>query len=120
MVDATESALLNQVFVGQERVTRDEIYRRAAAGELPAAVLSHIDSLPEGEYAQEEVEEALNAIPQPGEDEELRPLGEPTDTTGDFATEHDDTTTGPDLDSGPEGVREEESPRGLGGADITR
>lgn len=64
----------------------------------------------------------MTAPPQPGEHERLPALGDPTDTTdnvGDFATEHDDTTTGPDLDSGPEGVREEESPRGLGGADIS-
>ncbi|WP_213452225.1 hypothetical protein [Rhizomonospora bruguierae] len=70
MVDATVSDLLDQVFVGQERATQDEIYRRAAAEELPPAVLSHIAALPEGEYAQDEVEEALNTIPRPGEDEE--------------------------------------------------
>jgi hypothetical protein len=119
MVDATTAALLDQMFIGQERVTRDEIYRRASAGDLPATVLTRIDALPEGEYAQEEVEEALTATSEPGGGG-LAPLGDPDDTTGDFAEEHDDTTTGPDLDSGPEGVREEESPRGLGGADLER
>lgn len=72
MVDASVSDLLDQVFVGQERATRAEIYRRAQAEDLPAAALTQINALPEGEYAQDEVEEALNALPQPGEDEEAR------------------------------------------------
>lgn len=111
MVSQSVSNLLDQVFVGQERVTSDEIQRRAAAEELPAAVLAQLAALPEGEYAQDEVEEALDAL--------RRPLGDPSDTGGDFASEHNDTTTGPDLE-GPEGVREAESPRTLGGMDITR
>ncbi|WP_213452227.1 hypothetical protein [Rhizomonospora bruguierae] len=56
--------------------------------------------------------------PRPEGAEKLPPLGDPEDTTGDFATEHDDTTTGPDLDTGgPENTREDDSPHGLGGAD---
>lgn len=52
-------ALLDEVYVGQERVSRDEIYRRAVAAELPAESITALDALPEGEYAQDEVVEAL-------------------------------------------------------------
>ena len=51
--------ILDEAFSAQERVTRDELYRRAVAVEAPSAVLSALDSLPEGEYAQDEVADAL-------------------------------------------------------------
>jgi hypothetical protein len=51
--------LLDEVYVSQERVSRDEIYRRAVAAELPGDVVTALAALPEGEYAQDEVEEAL-------------------------------------------------------------
>jgi len=52
-------AILDEVYVGLERVSRDEIHRRAVAADAPAVVLSALDALPEGEYAQDEVAEAL-------------------------------------------------------------
>ena len=51
--------LLDEVFVADERVTRDEIVRRATAADLPASTLSRLDALPEGEYAYDEVVEAV-------------------------------------------------------------
>jgi hypothetical protein len=51
--------LLDELFVGIERVSRAEIYRRAIAAELPADVLSRINALPEGEYAIDEAAELL-------------------------------------------------------------
>jgi Family of unknown function (DUF6158) len=81
--------LLDEVYVGEERVSRDEIYRRAVAAELPGPMVTTLEKLPEGEYAQDEVLEALAQVgpPQaepgegvPGEqlsDEDLlRELGE--------------------------------------------
>ncbi|GAA4258127.1 DUF6158 family protein [Dactylosporangium darangshiense] len=51
--------LLDDVYAGQGRVSRSEIYRRAVAMNLPAEVVTVLESLPEGEYAQEEAGEAL-------------------------------------------------------------
>lgn len=51
--------LLDDVYASQERVSREVIYRRAVALDLPADLISVLDTLPEGEYAQEEVSEAL-------------------------------------------------------------
>ena len=55
--------LLDEIFVSDERVTRDEIVRRATAAELPAVTLSRLDALPEGEYAYDEVLDALRELP---------------------------------------------------------
>jgi len=55
----TLDELLDEVYSGQERLTRDEIHRRAVAADLPAEDLSAIDSLPEGEYSQDEAGEAV-------------------------------------------------------------
>ena len=52
-------SLIDQVYGGQERLTRDEIYRRAVVAEMPAETLSALDALPEGEYAYDEVAAAL-------------------------------------------------------------
>jgi hypothetical protein len=52
-------ATLDEVFMRQERLTRDEIQRRAVAAAAPVDVINALDGLPEGEYAQEEVAEAL-------------------------------------------------------------
>jgi hypothetical protein len=52
-------ALLDEVYIGQERVSRDEIYRRAVAADLPGELITALDTLPEGEYAQDEVVDAL-------------------------------------------------------------
>ncbi|MFF4877678.1 MULTISPECIES: hypothetical protein [unclassified Micromonospora] len=51
--------LLDDIYRGQERVTQAEIYRRAVAAELPPDLLARIDSLPEGEYAVDEVSDLL-------------------------------------------------------------
>ncbi|GIH12849.1 hypothetical protein Raf01_10210 [Rugosimonospora africana] len=51
--------LLDEVYSGQERMTRDDIYRRAVAASLPAEVIVALTALPEGEYAQDEVSESL-------------------------------------------------------------
>jgi Family of unknown function (DUF6158) len=81
--------LLDEVYVGEERVSRDEIYRRAVAAQLPGPLVTALEKLPEGEYAQDEVEEALGQVgppeAEPGEgvpaerlpdDDLLRELGE--------------------------------------------
>jgi hypothetical protein len=60
-MDGVDS-ILDEVYVGRERVSRDEIHRRAVAADAPADVLSALDALPEGEYAQDEVTEALGQL----------------------------------------------------------
>jgi hypothetical protein len=106
-------ALLDEAFRGQDRLSRDEIYRRAVAAELPAGSLTRIDALPEGEYDQDEVAEALRQHQVPGDDDPNY-VDEP-----DFADEHD-TTTADSRVSAHEDLPdlEQESPRGLGGMDI--
>jgi hypothetical protein len=54
--------LLDDVYMSQERMTRDDLHRRAVANNLPAEVIVALDALPEGEYAQDEVSEALAQI----------------------------------------------------------
>jgi hypothetical protein len=54
--------LLEDVYMSQERMTRDDLHRRAVASNLPAEVIVALDALPEGEYAQDEVSEALAQI----------------------------------------------------------
>jgi len=56
-------ALLDEAYSGQERLTRDEIARRAIAADLPADEMARIDALPEGEYAEDEALEALRQLP---------------------------------------------------------
>jgi hypothetical protein len=58
--------LLDELYGSQERVTRDVIHRRAVSLDLPADVIVALDTLPEGEYAQEEVTEALAQLAGPG------------------------------------------------------
>jgi hypothetical protein len=53
--------LLEEAFVGRERISRDELQRRAIAADLPADELARVDALPEGEYALDEAAEALRA-----------------------------------------------------------
>ncbi|MFY1633489.1 hypothetical protein ACN27F_09440 [Solwaraspora sp. WMMB335] len=52
--------LLDDIYLGKERVSRAEIARRAVAADLPADLLTRISALPEGEYAQDEAEEVLH------------------------------------------------------------
>lgn len=54
--------LLDDIYAGRERVSRAEIQRRAVVAELPAGLMSRVDSLPEGEYAQDEASEALRLV----------------------------------------------------------
>jgi hypothetical protein len=54
--------LLDQIYAGHERISRDEIYRHAVAAELPARALTALDALPEGEYAQDEIAAAVAEI----------------------------------------------------------
>ncbi len=64
-------ALLDEVFTRQERLSRDEIHRRAVAADAPVEVMNALDELPEGEYAQDEVADAVGQLsgepePTPG------------------------------------------------------
>jgi hypothetical protein len=52
--------LLDEAFRGQDRVTSDELRRRAVAAELRAEPRSRVEALPEGEYAADEAAEALS------------------------------------------------------------
>jgi hypothetical protein len=52
--------LLDELFAGQERVAREEVVRRAVAADLPANLRIRLEGLPEGEYALDEVAEALD------------------------------------------------------------
>lgn len=53
--------LLEDIFLGKERLSRREIHHRAVAAELPADLMVRVDALPEGEYALDEAAEALRA-----------------------------------------------------------
>ena len=52
---------LDAAYEGRERISSLDLQRRAIAADLPAELLTRIDSLPEGEYAQDEAAEALRA-----------------------------------------------------------
>jgi hypothetical protein len=72
------SELVDELYAAQERIDRDEIYRRAVAAELPSDDMAVLDRLPEGEYAEDELNEAIAQIATPG----ASPLSideEPTD-----------------------------------------
>jgi hypothetical protein len=69
MIMATTEALLelvDELYAGQERIDRDEIYRRALAAELPSDDMAVLDRLPAGEYAEDELNEAIAQIAKPG------------------------------------------------------
>jgi Protein of unknown function (DUF2795) len=53
---------LDELFVTDVRMSREEIVRKATAAGLPAVALSRLDALPEGEYAYDEVVEAVRLI----------------------------------------------------------
>lgn len=69
----TIDELLDEIFAGQERVSRDEIQRRAVAARLAADDLTALDGLPEGEYTQDE---AADALGHPSTGVETAPLTE--------------------------------------------
>lgn len=56
------SSILDEIFVGQERLSRDEIYRRAQITGTSVEMVEAFDALPEGEYAQDEVAEAIERV----------------------------------------------------------
>jgi hypothetical protein len=64
-VPAALNAFADQLFVGQERISREDVYRRAVAAELPPAEMVALDRLPEGEYSQDELIEAIAQIAEP-------------------------------------------------------
>ncbi|MFI2666795.1 hypothetical protein [Micromonospora carbonacea] len=51
--------LLDDIYHGQERISQADIYRRAVAAELPAALLTRVAALPQGEYAVDEAADLL-------------------------------------------------------------
>jgi hypothetical protein len=53
--------LLDEIYHGQERISQADIYRRAVAADLPAALLTRIAALPQGEYAADEAAELLGS-----------------------------------------------------------
>ena len=53
---------LDAAYDAQERLTSGDLQRRAIAADLPATVLTRVDALPEGEYAQDEAAEALRSL----------------------------------------------------------
>jgi hypothetical protein len=55
--------LLEETYSGQERLSRDEIVRRAVAANISPADMARLDALPEGEYAEDEAIEALRQLP---------------------------------------------------------
>lgn len=62
---------LDSLFIGEERLSVAEIRRRAVAEDMPSDVLLSTDALPEGEYALDEVLDALRTraedAPPPGD-----------------------------------------------------
>jgi hypothetical protein len=54
--------LLDGLYAKQERISRDEIHRRAVAAEVPPEALTILDGLPEGEYTQDEAGAALTQL----------------------------------------------------------
>ena len=53
---------LDEAFTGRDRLSSADLQRGAIAAGLPATVLTRIDALPEGEYAQDEAAKALRAL----------------------------------------------------------
>ncbi|GAB3152142.1 hypothetical protein GCM10027290_42390 [Micromonospora sonneratiae] len=55
--------LLDDIYLGQDRITQSEIHRRAVAAEMPAEFLTRITAMPQGEYALDEAAEVLGEAP---------------------------------------------------------
>ena len=58
--------LVDELYIAQERIDRNEIYRRAVAADLPSEDMAVLDRLPEGEYSEDELNEAIALIAEPG------------------------------------------------------
>jgi hypothetical protein len=54
---------LDDAYDAQERLSSGDLQRRAIAADLPAEVMTRVDALPDGEYAQDEAAEALRELP---------------------------------------------------------
>ncbi|MEU7893094.1 hypothetical protein AB0B45_09520 [Nonomuraea sp. NPDC049152] len=54
--------LIDGLYTGQERLSRLEITERMTAAELPADLMVYFDRLPDGDYDEEELVEALNQM----------------------------------------------------------
>jgi hypothetical protein len=63
------TALLDEVYAGHERVSQSELHRRAVAAGASTQALDALTALPEGEYARDEVIEALQQLAGPARDE---------------------------------------------------
>ena len=61
--DTGLDAFLDQAFDARERISSGDLQRRAVAADLPAELMTRIDALPEGEYAQDEALDALHELP---------------------------------------------------------
>jgi hypothetical protein len=59
---AAREDFIDGLYAGTERLDRIEIYRRAVAAELPATDLEALDRVPEGEYTQDELLEAIELL----------------------------------------------------------
>jgi hypothetical protein len=90
------ATFLDDAFDAQERISSADLQRRAIAADLPATLLTRIDALPEGEYAQDEATEALTTPPlAAGAGPSREPLADPgDDADADFADEHARTIVG--------------------------
>lgn len=53
---------IDGLYAGSERLDRIEIYRRAVASDRPAVDLETLDRVPEGEYTQDELLEAIKLL----------------------------------------------------------
>ncbi|WIM97563.1 hypothetical protein ACTOB_001094 [Actinoplanes oblitus] len=60
--DARLTTFLDDAYRAEERMSSGDLQRRAIAEDLPATLLTRIDALPEGEYLQDEAEEALRTL----------------------------------------------------------
>ncbi|GAA4598658.1 hypothetical protein BJY16_002794 [Actinoplanes octamycinicus] len=60
--NARLTAFLDDAYRAEERMSSGDLQRRAIAEDLPAALLTRIDALPEGEYLQDEADEALRTL----------------------------------------------------------
>lgn len=65
--------LLDDVYHGHERLTRDAIQRAAVEAALSAQALALMDGLPEGEYLRDEAAEALRQVPELLNDDDTGP-----------------------------------------------
>ncbi len=61
----TSTRFFDDLYVGQARVTRDEIYRRVVSEDAPVEVVTALDGLPEGGVRPGRGDEALHQIGEP-------------------------------------------------------